>query len=57
MLLALLAYPWLTRAPARYAGALEKMPPWLRPVPLLATLAVIAVLAPSGVPGFIYANF
>ena len=57
MLLALLAYPWLTRAPARYAGALEKMPPWLRPVPLLATLAVIAELAPSGVPGFIYANF
>jgi len=57
MLLALLAYPWLARAPQRYAGALEKMPLGLRPLPLLATLAVIAVLAPSGVPGFIYANF
>ncbi len=57
MLAALLAYPWLARLPARYASAVDRLPAWARPAPLLATLAVIAVLAPSGVPGFIYANF
>ncbi|MBS0230928.1 MAG: MBOAT family protein [Proteobacteria bacterium] len=57
MLVALLAYPRLVHLPARYASALDAMPTWLRPAPLLATLALVAMFAPSGVPGFIYANF
>jgi len=38
-------------------AALEKMPMWLWFIPLMLVLVLIIVLAPSGIPGFIYADF
>ena len=45
------------RLPERLAACLEKIPAWLWFVPVGAALLLIGILAPSGIPGFIYANF
>ncbi|MCF7529188.1 MBOAT family O-acyltransferase [Neisseria lisongii] len=53
----LLLYPYLIRLFDAAVAGLEKLPLWLWFVPLTLALLVIVVLAPSGIPGFIYANF
>lgn len=54
---ALAAYGLLARAFRFAAAALEKLPVWLWWLPLTAAMVLLMVLAPSGIPGFIYANF
>lgn len=53
----LVFYPLLTRALDAAVALLERLPTWLWPIPLAALFLLIVVLAPSGIPGFIYANF
>ena len=53
----MLLYPYLQRAFDGIVGGLEKIPMWLWFIPVSAVLLLIIVLAPSGIPGFIYANF
>lgn len=52
-----LAYPLIDRAVRGFTALLERIPATLWPVPLAAALLVAYYLAPSGVPGFLYANF
>lgn len=54
---ALAAYGLLARAFRFASAALEKLPVWLWWLPLTAAMVLLMVLAPSGIPGFIYANF
>lgn len=54
---ALAAYGLLARVFRCAAAALEKLPVWLWWLPLTAAMVLLMVLAPSGIPGFIYANF
>ncbi|HEZ5820947.1 TPA: MBOAT family protein [Neisseria meningitidis] len=53
----MLLYPYLQRAFDGAVKGLEKIPMWLWFIPVSAVLLLIIVLAPSGIPGFIYANF
>lgn len=53
----MLLYPYLQRAFDGVVKGLEKIPMWLWFIPVSAVLLLIIVLAPSGIPGFIYANF
>jgi len=53
----MLLYPYLQRAFDGIVGGLEKIPMWLWFIPVSAVLLLIIVLAPSGIPDFIYANF
>ena len=55
--LMILLYPYLLRLFDGAVAALEKMPMWLWFIPLTLVLVLIIVLAPSGIPGFIYADF
>ncbi|QMT40415.1 MBOAT family O-acyltransferase [Neisseria shayeganii] len=57
MVLALLFYGSLARLFQGAVRLLERLPLWLWPLPLAAALWLLMVLAPSGIPGFIYANF
>lgn len=57
MAAALAAYGLLVRLFDAAVAALEKLPLWLWPLPLTATMMIIILIAPSGIPGFIYANF
>ena len=54
---ALATYGLLARVFRCAAAALEKLPVWLWWLPLTAAMVLLMVLAPSGIPGFIYANF
>lgn len=53
----MLLYPYLQRAFDGAVKGLEKIPMWLWFIPISIILLLIIVLAPSGIPGFIYANF
>ena len=55
--LMILLYSYLLRLFDGAVAALEKMPMWLWFIPLTLALVLIIVLAPSGIPGFIYADF
>ncbi|MEK0267846.1 MBOAT family O-acyltransferase [Stenotrophomonas rhizophila] len=57
MLLLWALYPLLRRAPKAFARCVDWLPTPFRPAPLLAAFALIVLLAPPGIPGFIYANF
>lgn len=57
MLLLWLAYPRLRRLPETCAAALTRFPALLRPALIFAGFVLIVLLAPSGIPGFMYANF
>ncbi|MCP2041283.1 D-alanyl-lipoteichoic acid acyltransferase DltB (MBOAT superfamily) [Neisseria sp. HSC-16F19] len=57
MAAALAAYGLLTRLFDAAVARLEKMPLWLWPLPLTAAMMLVILIAPSGIPGFIYANF
>ena len=57
MALAWLLYPALIAGFRAFVALLEKIPAWLWPVPLAAALLAAYLWAPSGVPGFLYANF
>ena len=52
-----LVYPLLQHVPRRFAAMVDHLPTVLRPAPLFAALAAIVLFAPSGIPGFLYANF
>lgn len=53
----MLLYPLLQRGFDGAVKCLEKTPMWLWFVPLTVVLVWVVVFAPSGIPGFIYANF
>lgn len=53
----MLLYPYLQRAFDGTVKGLEKIPMWLWFIQISIILLLIIVLAPSGIPGFIYANF
>ncbi len=53
----LLLYPYLLRLFEASIKGLDKLPAWLWFIPITLILALIIVFAPSGIPGFIYANF
>ena len=55
--LMLLLYPYLLRLFEASVKGLDKLPAWLWFIPITLILALIIVFAPSGIPGFIYANF
>ncbi|MDO5058802.1 MAG: MBOAT family protein [Neisseria sp.] len=57
MVLSLLFYGLLTKGFRGFVAMLEKMPVWLWALPVAAVMVLLMVLAPSGIPGFIYANF
>jgi D-alanyl-lipoteichoic acid acyltransferase DltB (MBOAT superfamily) len=57
MLLLWLAYPALQYLPEQCARGLARLPAPLRPVLVFAAFALIVLLAPPGIPGFMYANF
>lgn len=57
MVLILIFYPLLDKLLTGFVNFLEKLPVILWIVPLLLMMILILVLAPSGIPGFIYANF
>ena len=50
-------YPKLARGPEGFANCLQRLPSLLRPVPVVLALLLIVLMAPPGIPGFIYANF
>ena len=55
--LMLLLYPYLLRLFEASVKGLDNLPAWLWFIPITLILALIIVFAPSGIPGFIYANF
>lgn len=57
MAAALAGYGLLARGFNAAVAGLERLPMWLWPLPLAAAMAWLMVVAPSGIPGFIYANF
>ncbi|OZI38032.1 hypothetical protein CAL29_06670 [Bordetella genomosp. 10] len=57
MLVLWLLYPRLRRLPEQCAGGLARSPALLRPALIFAGFVLIVLLAPSGIPGFMYANF
>ena len=57
MALALLCYGWLAKLLDAFVCLLERLPMWVWPLPMGATMWLLMVFAPSGIPGFIYANF
>lgn len=57
MVLALLCYGWLARLFNGAVSWLERLPMWAWPLPMGAAMWLLMVFAPSGIPGFIYANF
>lgn len=57
MALALLCYGWLAKLFDAFVCLLERLPMWVWPLPMGATMWLLMVFAPSGIPGFIYANF
>lgn len=40
-----------------FVALLESLPVWLWALPIAVVMVLLMVLAPSGIPGFIYANF
>ena len=57
MLAALIAYQEILRGINRFVRLLERLPVWLWALPISAVFFLIMIFAPSGIPGFIYANF
>ncbi len=57
MVLTLLLWPLLNRAFDALVSLLERTPVYLWCLPLTLMLLFLLIAAPSGVPGFIYANF
>ncbi|ALM86595.1 MBOAT family protein [Bordetella sp. N] len=57
MLLLWVVYPKLRRLPETFAAGLARLPALLRPALIFAAFVLIVLLAPSGIPGFMYANF
>lgn len=50
-------YPWVRRLFMAAKLNLNRLPQYLLIVPLLIIFLLIVICAPSGIPGFIYANF
>jgi len=54
---ALAASGFLSKLFARAVALLERLPMWTWPLPMGAAMWLLMVFAPSGIPGFMYANF
>lgn len=50
-------YPFVSRLLQRASLSLMRLPRYLLIVPLFIVFLIIVICAPSGIPGFIYANF
>ena len=57
MVLALTAYGLLAKLFNGAVALLERLPMWTWPLPMGAAMWLLMVFAPSGIPGFMYANF
>jgi D-alanyl-lipoteichoic acid acyltransferase DltB (MBOAT superfamily) len=55
--LVLIYYELIVKLFTGFVSFLERISIWLWFIPILAILMIVIVLAPSGIPGFIYANF
>ncbi|KFC94876.1 MBOAT family O-acyltransferase [Leminorella grimontii] len=56
-LLFFIAYPLLVRFKTKFSAAVNALPWYAYPVPLVVFLTLIFIFTPAGIPGFIYANF
>lgn len=56
-LLAWVLYPRLIQLPQKTAHGLQRLPWPLWPIPVVLVLLLAITFSPSGIPGFIYANF
>lgn len=56
-LLAWVMYPVLKNLPNKAAKLLQRLPWQIWPIPILSMLLLAITFSPSGIPGFIYANF
>ncbi|PIE45159.1 MAG: alginate O-acetyltransferase [Gammaproteobacteria bacterium] len=54
---ALIGYRIIAKMIAYFTQWLDRLPVFLWAIPLLIIFILVTVLAPSGIPGFIYANF
>lgn len=57
LMLSWIAYPYVRQLGGRLAKRLETLPKYSLSVPLFIVFILIVICAPSGIPGFIYANF
>lgn len=57
MVATLWGYPLLVKGFNAFVALLEKLPLGLWFIPLTLVMLLVIVLAPAGIPGFIYANF
>lgn len=57
MLLAWVAYPYVRFFAQKHQTKINNLPIWLKLSTLFILFMVVVVFAPSGIPGFIYANF
>lgn len=57
LIASLVFYGVLVKGFRGFVAMLEKMPLWLWVLPVSIVMILLMVLAPSGIPGFIYANF
>lgn len=53
----LIAYQEIIRGFQRFVRLLERLPTLLWALPLSGVFFIVLIFAPSGIPGFIYANF
>ena len=57
LIISWMAYPFVRRVLSMQKMRFEILPKYALFVPLLIVFIVIVICAPSGIPGFIYANF
>ena len=53
----LIAYPYFVQGYHVVAKHYQSVPWYYYPIPLAIILTIMFMLSPSGMPGFIYANF
>lgn len=57
LLFSLCCYAWFKSLFEGFVKFLEYLPVWLWVFPILVVLILVMIMAPSGIPSFIYANF
>ena len=57
LMLAWVAYPFMRQLGSKFADQLAYIPKYRLSLPLFIIFILIVICAPSGIPGFIYANF
>lgn len=55
--LLLIGYKKIATVRIVFSQFFEKLPWWLWPIPITFIMIILMIFAPSGIPGFIYANF